>query len=107
MSSCVASGQLGATDIGTGRARWRHSACIPSALPAVVWCVSVTRRLRSDLLCLALPRPTLGCSFGNGLACPSRFPAPDYILCYFQSPEFKFRFVFFRLQMLRFSALCG
>ena len=23
------------------------------------------------------------------------------------SPEFKFRFVFFRLQMLRFSALCG
>ena len=24
-----------------------------------------------------------------------------------QSPEFKFRFVFFRLQMLRFSALCG
>ena len=26
---------------------------------------------------------------------------------YAQSPEFKFRFVFFRLQMLRFSALCG
>ena len=24
-----------------------------------------------------------------------------------QCPEFKFRFVFFRLQMLRFSALCG
>ena len=24
-----------------------------------------------------------------------------------QSPEFKFRFVFFTLQMLRFSALCG
>ena len=24
-----------------------------------------------------------------------------------QSPEFKFRFVFFGLQMLRFSALCG
>jgi len=24
-----------------------------------------------------------------------------------QSPEFKFGFVFFRLQMLRFSALCG
>ena len=26
---------------------------------------------------------------------------------YDQSPEFKFRFVFFRLQMLRFSALSG
>ena len=26
---------------------------------------------------------------------------------YNQSPEFKFRFVFFRLSMLRFSALCG
>ena len=24
-----------------------------------------------------------------------------------QSPEFKFRFVFFHLQMLHFSALCG
>ena len=25
----------------------------------------------------------------------------------YQCPEFKFRFLFFRLQMLRFSALCG
>ena len=31
------------------------------------------------LPCRALPRPTLGCSFDNGLACPSRFPAPVYI----------------------------
>ena len=28
-------------------------------------------------------------------------------MTYLHSPEFKFRFVFFRLQMLRFSALCG
>ena len=27
--------------------------------------------------------------------------------CYVQSPEFKFRFVFFRFQLLRFSVVCG
>ena len=27
--------------------------------------------------------------------------------CYLQCPEFKFKFIFFHLQMLRFSAFCG
>ena len=37
-------------------------------------------------------------------------PDPDPDILYrghIRSPEFKFRFAFFSLQMLRFSALCG
>ena len=32
---------------------------------------------------------------------------PRLDMCHYQCPEFKFRFVLFHLQMLRFSALCG
>ena len=37
---------------------------------------------------------------------PKSFPV-SHFANHYQSPEFKFRFVFFCLQMLRFSALCG
>ena len=35
------------------------------------------------------------------------FPRKKDLMDNDQSPEFKFKFVFFPLQMLRFSALCG
>ena len=46
---------------------------------------------------------------GNGPIIPAstRAMRNRHVVLYDQSPEFKFRFVFFRLQMLRFSALCG
>ena len=38
---------------------------------------------------------------------PATTMVPTKTIHHGQSPEFKFRFVFFPLQMLRFSALCG
>ena len=45
-----------------------------------------------------MPKVGLGYKVPLGFGCSMTFE---------QSPEFKFRFVFFRLKMLRFSALCG
>ena len=68
------------------------------------------------LLNLIREDPETTCNVGQVLKVSYPFNV-NRILCrfclfsafwyYVQSPEFKFRFVFFRLQMLRFSALGG